>query len=90
MSQTRQEQRYFYTASLSLATFLFAKGQQVAGVRDADDSGKKEFVFVRTDRTDDLADSYRFAAPSSEELLASVRDYENARRLLLDRLKEVT
>ena len=82
------EEKYYRTTSLPLAIFLYAKDQQIAGVNYVSDSTKKEFAFVRSAYLDELAETYKFAKPDDENLLVSVRVYEQARNSLLDRLND--
>jgi hypothetical protein len=86
MEIKKDEDRYYRTTSLPIATFLLAKGEQVAGISDVDDSGDKEFCFIRTMRLEILVEAYRFAEKEDRELLVGVRHYEEARRMLLDRI----
>lgn len=83
-----KKDRYFRISSLSLAVFLLAKGEQVAGVNPTDNPSKKEFVFVKTDRLEELVEIYKFGENDDIDLLASIRLFEQARRQLLDRLNE--
>jgi len=80
------EEKYYRTTSLPLAIFLYAKEQQIAGVDYVSESTKKEFAFVRSAYLDELTETYKFARPDDENLLVSVRVYEQARNSLLDRL----
>ena len=86
MEIKRDEDRYYRTTNLSLAIYLFAHHQQVAGINDTDDSGEKQFAFVREEQLDQLVQSYRFGPNSDPNLMVNVRLYEEARRFLLDRL----
>ena len=84
----RTDERYFRSTSLPLATFLFAKGEKIAGVSPTDNPSKKEFVFASNNRLDELVDAYKFGERHAEDLLVPVHVYENARNELLDRLNE--
>lgn len=78
----------FLTSSLALATYLCAKDQQVVGISPTENYSKKEFVFASSERLEELAHAYKFAKGGDENLLVSVRVYEQARNTLLDRLNE--
>ena len=68
--------------------FLYVKDQQVAGINQIDNSGKKEFAFVKIPRLEELVDKYKFGTKDDPDIFVSVRIYEQARRELLDRLKD--
>ena len=80
----KDENRYFHNSSFPLVQFLFTKDQQIAGIRPTEEANKKEFVFVRTPRLEELVDLYKFGDRSDPELLVPVHKYEQARRELLD------
>jgi hypothetical protein len=88
MTLKSDQQRYFRTTSLVLATFLCAKGRQVAGVHPTDSSSKKEFAFISDALLEKLVDAYKFGERDSEDLLVAVHLYEHARNEMLDRLNE--
>ncbi|MGC9602248.1 MAG: DUF5659 domain-containing protein [Minisyncoccia bacterium] len=85
MKTKSDEDRYYRITNLPQAIYLFAKGEQIAGINPTD-SGKKEFAFVRTAELDDLVDIYKFGRPDNENLLVQVHVYETARNQLLDLL----
>lgn len=83
----KDSDRYFRHPSFPLVTFLYAKGEQIAGINPIEgDSSKKEFCFVRTKRLEMLVEIYKFGDKNDPELLVQVHIYEQARRELLDRL----
>jgi hypothetical protein len=84
----KDSDRYFRTSSFSLAAFLFANSEQIAGVNETEERGKKEFCFVMTDRLEELVDLYKFGDRNDPDLLVHVHTYEQGRRELLDRLKD--
>lgn len=86
MATNKDKDRYFRNTSFSLAAFLFSKGEQISGVNDVINSRDKEFVFIRTFELEELVNVYRFGEKNNPELLVNVRDYEEARRILMDRL----
>ena len=71
-----------------LATFLYAKGKQIAGINPTDSSTKKEFTFISDARLEELVDAYKFGERDGEDLLVPVHLYEHARNEMLDRLNE--
>jgi hypothetical protein len=83
----KDSNRYLRTTNLSQAVFLFAKGQQVAGISPTD-GDQKEFAFVKTDALEELIWLYKYGERDDERLLVEVHKYEQARRELLDRLKD--
>lgn len=86
MEIKKDEDRYYRTPNLSLAIFLFANHQQVAGINETDNSSEKQFAFIQEESLDELVHSYRFGANNDPNLMVNVRLYEDARRFLLDRL----
>lgn len=86
-TEMKIENRYIRSTSFPLVLFLFAKGAQIAGVNQADDSDKKEFALVRIDRLEELIDKYKFGDRDDLDLQIPVHTYEQARRELLDVLK---
>ncbi|MDP3725848.1 MAG: hypothetical protein Q8R36_01480 [bacterium] len=76
----------FRSASFPLVTFLFAKGEQVAGINPTDNPSKKEFSFVSSPRLEELVYLYKFGERNDPDLLVQVHIYEQARRELLDGL----
>ncbi len=78
--------RYFKSSSFPLVAFLFAKGQQIAGIYPTENPSKMEFTFVLTPRLEELVDLYKFGDRNDPELLVSAHLYEQARRELLDML----
>ncbi len=79
--------RYTGTTNLNLAVFLFAKDQQVAGINLISNS-QKEFMFIKTDYLEELEWLYKYGERDDERLFVEVHRYEQARRELLDRLKD--
>jgi hypothetical protein len=86
MEIKRDEDRYYRTTNLSLATFLFAQNEQIAGINEVDNSTDKQFVFSKTMRLEELVQAYRFGEKEDADLLVNVRSYEEGRRFLLDRI----
>ena len=78
--------RYFRSSSFPLVAFLFAKGEQVAGIFPTENPSKKEFSFVSSPHLEELAHIYQFGDRNDPELLVLARLYEQGRRELLDRL----
>ena len=83
----KDENRYYRTTSLPLATFLYSKNQQIAGIQRLSGS-KKEFAFVLTPLLEKLVDKYKFGDRHDSDLLVPVHLYEYARNELLDRINE--
>lgn len=88
MKIKKDKDRYARITALNMAVFLLAKDEQIAGINPTDKKGQKEFVFVKTDRLDELMEIYKFGDGDDPELLAPIRLFEQARRQLLDRLNE--
>jgi len=78
--------RYYRQSSFPLVNFLYAKGEQIAGINPTDTPGKKEFAFVLTPNLEALINLYKFGDRNNPELSVNVHLYEQARRELLDKL----
>ncbi len=81
------KKRYEKITNLNLATFLYAKGQQIAGI-DKLFGRQKEFAFVKTDRLEELMWIYKFGDADDENTLVNVHKLEQSRKFLLDRINE--
>lgn len=86
--ETKSDARHFRTTSLTLATYLYVKDQQIAGIDCVSNSGRKEFAFVLSPHMEKLVDKYKFGERNDSDLLVPVHKYEQARNELLDRLNE--
>lgn len=82
-----KKDRYTRITNFALATFLYTKDQQIAGIRPTGEGNQKEFAFVSTPYLEELLDLYTFGPKEDERLLVSVHKYEQSRRELLDALK---
>ena len=83
----KDSNKYCRYASFPLVNFLFAHEEQVVGVNATDRPGQKEFAFVSTARLEELVENYLYGPKDHPDLQINVRDYEQARRQLLDLLK---
>jgi hypothetical protein len=83
-----KKDKRFETASFPLSVYLCAKKEQVTSINLTDDPGRKNFVFLKTDRLDELVNLYKFGDRDDPDLLIEVHAYEQARRDLLDRLND--
>lgn len=82
-----KDNRYYRTSSFPLACFLFAKGQQIAGVNPTEEMSKKSFAFVNNSlHLEELIDKYKFGQEDDPDLMVSARVYEHTRKVLLDLL----
>lgn len=81
-----KENKYYRTSDLALATFLFAKVQNIPEVQWLDGE-KKEFAFDKTDQLEELVRVYTFGSTSDKRLLVNVKFFIQAREQLLDKLK---
>ncbi len=77
---------YYETTSLNQAVFLYSKGKQVIGINPKK-KNVLEFTFINSDPLEELVGIYMWGDPEDDRLLVSVRDYERARKDLVDRLK---
>ena len=88
MKTKTDSDRYFRTCSFPLITFLYAKEQQIVGINQINNSGKKEFCFLHSEELQDLVYKYKFGGRNDPGLFVSALVYEQARRELLDRLND--
>ncbi|MDO8451324.1 MAG: hypothetical protein Q7S76_00460 [bacterium] len=87
MEVKNRDDKYVRTSSLPLATFLFACEQKIAGIRPLDGK-KREIVFVKTPRLEELVDKFKFGERGDKDVLVDARLHERARQELLDRVHE--
>jgi len=80
--------KIYRQSSFTLACYLVAKGQSIVGIEPTFDFNKKEFLFANTDQLKDLVDIYKFGDRASPKLMVNAHIYEQARRELLNRLKD--
>lgn len=78
--------KYYRTSDLNLATFLFAKIQNIPEVEWLEGE-KKEFAFDKTDYLEELIHTYLFGNSLDEDLLVNVKFFIQAREQLLDKIK---
>ena len=88
IKENMKRDKYFRTSSFPQAVFLKEKQQQITSIDLTDDPGRKNFVFLKTDRLDELVNLYKFGDRDDPDLLVEVHAYEQARRDLLDRLND--
>ena len=74
----KAEQKTYNTTSFYLSCFLLAKGLQLVGLDQADDSNRQTFVFVDSPMRSILTDEYNF----DEQAEVSVRNFISAIRKL--------
>jgi hypothetical protein len=82
------EDTYWRSSSFNLVVFLYTKGAKIAGISPTSDSGRQEFVLMKTDRLMELIKKYKWSSRDDPDLLVPVGLYEQSRRELLDRLKQ--
>jgi len=80
----KAEQKTYNTTSFYLSCFLVAKGVQLIGLHEADDSDRRTFVFVDSPMRMVLMDEYNF----DEQCEVNVRDFIAAIRQLKGLLHE--
>ena len=87
MKTIKNKDKYYRQSSFPLVNFLFSHGEQVVGINATDRPGQKEFAFISTARLEELVEIYLYGPKDHPDLQVNVRDYEQARRQLLDLLK---
>jgi hypothetical protein len=87
MKIKNDEERYFRTTNFSLAVFLYAQNQQISGVNTINEK-QKEFVFAKTNSLEELVFLYKYGEKDDELLKILIHKYEQARRELLELLKD--
>lgn len=83
-----KKDNHFKTSAFSLSLYLYSKNQQFTAIEPTDDPGRKAFVFLQTDQLLELVRLYKFGDRGDPDLLVEVHAYEQARRELLDRLRD--
>ncbi|MCX6717727.1 MAG: hypothetical protein NTU76_03580 [Candidatus Taylorbacteria bacterium] len=83
----KDKDKYVRTTNLNVAVFLFTNNQQISGINPINNE-QKEFAFIKTDYLEELIYLYKFANKDDERLLVPVHKYEQARRELLERLRD--
>ncbi len=82
-----KKDRYYRTTNLNLATFLFAKEQQISGINPVNEK-QKEFAFINSGYLEELVWIWKFGDRDDDRLMVLIPRYEQARNELLDRLKD--
>lgn len=67
------DDRYFRTNSFNLASFLFAKGYELAGIDKTSNPRRAEFIFINSIELESLAHEFNFANDSSPEIQINSR-----------------
>jgi hypothetical protein len=81
MKIKNDEERYFRTTNFSLAVFLYAQNQQISGVNTINEKQK-------TNSLEELVFLYKYGEKDDELLKILIHKYEQARRELLELLKD--
>lgn len=77
--------RYYRTKSLKIASFLFSKNQELAGVHKIDNR-TSEFVFVDSPECHVLVNSFDYSAEDDQNVLVDARKLLIAEKTLKEKI----
>ncbi len=77
---------YFRTANFNLASFLFAKGIELANIDRLDNQKRQTFVFVENPQIEELIHEFSFAQENGEEVMVDARKLIYAIKQLKEKL----
>ncbi len=78
--------RYFKTSNYNLATFLFAKGIELANIDKLTNSKRADFVFVDSPYLEELVHEFDFAQENKEVVMVDARKIIYASKTLKEKL----
>ena len=73
MKKTAQDERYYRTSSLATASFLFAKGFELANIDKTENPKRALFVFPNSPELDIQQHIFNYSSDDSPDLLISAR-----------------
>jgi hypothetical protein len=78
--------RYFKTSNFNLATFLFAKGFELANIDRLTNQKRASFVFVDKPEIEELVHEFNFAQENKEVVMVDARKLIYATKTLKEKL----
>lgn len=78
--------RYFRTTNFNLASFLFAKGIELANIDRLDSQKRQTFVFVDKPEIEELVHEFDYAKEDAEIVMVDARKLIYATKQLKEKL----
>ena len=78
--------KYFYTTNFNLASFLFAKGIELANIDRLDNQKRATFVFVENPQIEELVHAFDYAKENEEVVMVDARKDIHASKMLKEKL----
>ena len=78
--------KYFKTSNYNLATFLFAKGVELANIDRLDNQKRATFVFVENTQIEELVHEFDYAKENDEIVMVDSRKLIYATKQLKEKL----
>ena len=82
----KDENRYFRTTNFNLASFLFAKGIELANIDRLDNQKRATFVFVENPQIEELVHAFDYAKENEEIVMVDARKIIHASKMLKEKL----
>ena len=82
----KDENRYFRTTNYNLASFLFAKGIELANIDRLDNQKRATFVFVENPQIEELVHAFDYAKENEEIVMVDARKIIHASKMLKEKL----
>lgn len=78
--------KYFKTTNFNLASFLFAKGLELANIDRLDNQKRQTFVFIENPQIEELIHEFDYAKENDEIVMVDARKLIYATKQLKDKL----
>ena len=82
----KNNERYFRTTNFNLASFLFAKGIELANIDRLDNQKRATFVFVENPQIEELVHAFDYAKENEEIVMVDARKIIHASKMLKEKL----
>ncbi len=86
MKNNNKNNRYYTTSNFYLASFLFSKGLELAGIDKITNPKRASFIFVDNPAREEFVDRFNFAKENDVAVLIDARKFVVAQKTLKDRL----
>ena len=78
--------KYFRTTNFNLASFLFAKGQELANIDKLENQKRATFVFIENPQIEELTHEFDYAKENEEIVMVDARKLIYASKQLKEKL----
>jgi len=78
--------KYFRTTNFNLASFLFAKGQELVNIDRLENQKRATFVFIENLQIEELVHEFDFAQENNEVVMVDARKLIYATKQLKEKL----